>query len=122
MENFSHTYTADLAAFSEIQDLPPSLRIFAEIKANKEKMEIKDDTKVIIFKIRETTNCYSALLLDGKEPTVWEIERELGKDLKNLPVRLSWYSKEKTRKLVEELKQNNFVCYIDNQMLNTTDM
>ena len=122
MENFSHTYTADLVVFSEVQDLPPSLRIFVEIKGNKEKMELRDDTKVIILKIRETTDCYSALLLHSKEPTVWAIEREIRKDLMGLPVRLSWYSREKTRKLLEELKQNNFVCYIDNQMLNTTNM
>ena len=118
MENFSHTYTADLVAFSEVLDLPPQLRIFAEIKANKEKEKLKGDTRVIIVKIRETTDCYSAILLNGKEPIVWEIETEFSKDLMNLPIRLSDYARENIRKLLEKAKENNFVCYIDNQILN----
>ena len=73
-------YIAELVTFSEIKNLPSTLRPFAEVKGAMGNGKITDDTKVLIFKIRGTIDSHQTIIVD-KDTTVDKIEEELSVNL-----------------------------------------
>jgi len=92
-------HIAELITFSKVGDLPPRLRPFVEIKGVFENREVKEDTKVIVFKIKGTLDSHHVIFVDDN-PTVEKIEAKLHKDLDG--VTLSPFTIEKLQKMLND--------------------
>jgi hypothetical protein len=96
----NYTFTADLLAFLEWQDLPPELYPFARSASWRNGIPLEKRSRVIILRIREAPDAYHAIIVNNGA-TMAEIEAGIRAELE--VVALS----EETRTTLEDLLERN---------------
>ena len=96
----SNTFTADLLAFLQWQDLPPAFYPFARCASWRNRLRLDRRTRVIILRIREAPDAFHAIIVN-KGMKLAEIETGIRRELE--VVMLS----EETRVILEDLLERN---------------
>jgi hypothetical protein len=129
--NSRQAFTADLVAFVEYQDLPPSLYSFVSSTSWKDSIGVKKDTRIIILKIREVPDAYHAIIVNnnprgsfaparaGVTRTIEQIEAKIHKDLLGV-VRLSEEAYETLRRLLVRVLKGEFAFFLNYQVSKAT--
>ena len=111
MYSDENTFTADLLAFLQWQDLPPAFYPFAKCASWRNHLDLDRRTRVIILRIREAPDALHAIIVT-QTVTMSDIEAGIRRELE--VVELS----EETRALLEDLlersQRGEAVYYLSN--------
>ena len=105
----NYVFTADLAAFLECQDLPPSLFPFVRSACWRDGVKVERDTRLIILSVREAPDaCHAIIGHDGM--TIEEVEEKIRKDLE--VVRLSEEAHQTLKELLAKSQMGELVYFL----------
>lgn len=111
--NNNYIFTADLIAFVEKQDLPPSLYSFVKAASWKDGIQVEKDTLVIILKIREAPDAYHAIIPPRRDGTsIKQVEDRIHKDLLGV-VKLSEEAQDRLNELLEKFHSGEFAYFLN---------
>jgi hypothetical protein len=112
MSDGNYIFTADLIAFVEKQDLPPSLRPFLKSASWRDRIKVERDTRHIILRIREAPDaCHAVIVNNGMG--LEEIEDRIQKDLE--VVRLSEETRTILKGLLERFRRGEFTYFLSRE-------
>jgi hypothetical protein len=106
----SYAFTANLVAFMEKQDLPPSLYPFVRSACLNNHTSVRRDDRVMIFKIEGTINSYHAVIIKNNV-NVGEVEDGIVKDLSGI-VELSGETRDILQKLLDGFHRGEFAYFL----------
>jgi len=75
-----YLHTADLVGCADMRNIPTRLRPFVEMAKNGKHVDMTENTKAIVFKVRGTLDSYQVIFTNG-ETTIKDVEKELMEDL-----------------------------------------
>ena len=111
--NNHYIHIADLVAFVEDQDLPPSLYPFVKITSCKEDISVEEDTRLIILKIRGTTDSYHTVIINNGID-IHQVEDKIQKDLGI--VNLSEETRAKLKELLEKFHRGESAFFLNHKV------
>ncbi len=114
MDN-NYIFTADLVAFVEKQDLPPSLYSFVKSASWKDDTKVEIDTRFIVFKIRGTVDSCHAIIINHAM-NIEQVENKIQKDLG--PIRLSNETRKTLKELLEKFRRGEFAYFLNHKVNN----
>ncbi len=112
--NNHYIHIAELVAFVEDQDLPPSLYPFVKIASCKEDISIEEDTRLIILKIRGTVDSYHTIIVKNGI-NIEQVEDNIHKDLLGV-VELSEETRKKLKELLEKFHRGESAFFLNHKV------
>jgi hypothetical protein len=103
-------YKANLVAFMEKQDLPPSLYPFVESASRNSNIHVRRDDRIIVFKIEGTTNSYHAIIVKN-HINIQEVENRIHNALSGF-VELSDQARSTLGKLLDGFSRGEFAYFL----------
>ncbi|MFH1314333.1 MAG: DUF749 family protein [Candidatus Eisenbacteria bacterium] len=111
MYNDNYTFTADLLAFVEWQDLPPALYPFVRSASLRDHVMLGRKSRVLVLRIREAPEACHAIIVD-KGMTMNKIEARIRRELE--VVTLSEETRDALEDLLEKNQRGDLTYFISN--------